>query len=485
MLVAGAAVSMIAPFAAQASSVNLKDMNSYSASSNSVDFTNNYLNVQPGDWAHQSIKDLAKSRGCDVNVTDKALTRFEAAAIVNSCLGNVAEVSNVERSLIDEFSSELALLRGRVDGIEARMNEFEAGSFSSTTTLDGKAVFIVGSVDGNDELDESFAIGSTSGLTNNDAVHAGFVYQMNLNTSFTGDDNLYVRLKTTNGLKQFTSKPGNYLNEAGSYEGTLAVDKIWYTFPIGDRVTGTIGPKIENYYMLAAAPSSHKPKLLKAFRFGGHGAAFGASTSTGFGLKYDADNGFATSVTLNSKGANSNDGFLTDDDENKVNVMAAYTSDNYHLSATYTTQSHGWDSWHYFSTDNIDGGDQDSDGWALRAWFRPDETGTAVPSVSIGYDTLSFTNPSTSFTEANGYSVAFNWEDIFQADDTIGVAFGQPIKGVEPSVEDIDPFLWEAYYSFRPNDSIEIMPGIFGGSDVKSDTDDDIFGAILQTTFKF
>ncbi len=478
LLVAGAAVSMIAPIAAQASSVNLKDMNSYSADSQSADFTNNYLNIQPGDWAHQSIKDLVKSRGCDINVSDKSLTRFEAATIVNSCLGNVAEVTNVERTLIDEFSSELALLRGRIDGIEARMNEFEAGSFSSTTTLDGKAIFIAGAVDGNSTL-------SSKADSQNEAVNAGFVYQMNLNTSFTGDDNLYVRLKTGNGLKQFSSTPGTYLNETNTGTGTLSVDKIWYTFPIGDRFTGTIGPKIENYYMLAAAPSAYKPKLLKAFRFGGHASAFGASTSTGFGLKYDADNGFASSVTLNSKGANDGSGFLTEDDENKVNVMAAYTADNYHVSATYTTQSHGWDAWSYYSTNNITGGDKDSDGWALRAWFRPDETGTAVPSVSIGYDTLSFTNTNTDYTDANGYSVAFNWEDIFQADDTIGVAFGQPMKGSEPTAETADPFLWEAYYSFRPNDSIEVMPGIFGGSDVEGSTDEDIFGAIIQTTFKF
>ena len=152
LLVAGAAASFIAPFAAQASDINLEDMNSYSNSSKSAGFTNNYVNIQPGDWAHQSIKDLANSRGCDIEVTDKALTRFEAAAIVNSCLGNVAEVTNVERSLIDEFSSELALIRGRLDGIEARMNEFEAGSFSSTTTLDGKAVFALGAISDGAEL---------------------------------------------------------------------------------------------------------------------------------------------------------------------------------------------------------------------------------------------------------------------------------------------------------------------------------------------
>ena len=504
MLVAGAALSFVAPLASQASNVNLDDMKSYSNSSNSAGYTNDYLNIEPGDFIHQSINDLAKSRGCSVDITDRSISRFEAASIVNSCLGNVAEVTTVERSLIDEFSSELALIRGRIDGIEARLNEFEAGAFSTTTTLDGKAVFVLGAVNGNLDLQEKKSVTNSDGSTSkvekqSEAVTAAYVYQMNLNTSFTGDDNLYVRLKTGAGWDNYMSKPGNYHNEAySSTPHALAVDKIWYTFPIGEKFEATIGPKIENYYMLAASPSVYKPKVLKAFRFGGHGAAFGASTSTGAGLKYTADNGFASSITVNSKGAQGQNGFLTDEDENKVNVMAAYTADNYHLSATYTTQSNDWDAWHYYSTDNIDGdNDADVTGWALRGWIRPDETGTALPSVSIGYDTLSFEKQANGFTEASGYSIAFNWSDMFQADDTIGIALGQPIKGTERNTsapygkapnqrtDDVDPFLWEAYYSFRPNDSIEITPGIFGGSDVRDDDDDDLFGAVLTTTFKF
>ena len=241
--------------------------------------------------------------------------------------------------------------------------------------------------------------------------------------------------------------------------------------------------------MLAATPSVYKPKVLKAFRFGGHGAAFGASTSTGLGLKYEADNGFASSVTINSKGAQGTKGFLTDEDTTKLNVMAAYTADNYHLSATYTKQTGGFNAFHYYSTDNIDGSTEHS-GYALRAWFRPDETGTAVPSVSIGFDTMDLDQASSGYDNANGYSIAFNWSDMFQADDTIGVAFGSPISGSDPDTansvsEDVDPFLWEVYYSFRPNDSIEITPGIFGGTDVRDDADDDIFGAVLTTTFRF
>jgi len=489
LLVAGAALSFVAPMASQAS-VNLDDMKSYSNSSKSAGLSNDYLNIEPGDFIHQSINDLASSRGCSVDISDRSISRFEAATIVNSCLGNVAEVSTIERSLIDEFSSELALIRGRIDGIEARLNEFEAGTFSSTTTLDGKAVFAIGAVDGNTDVNDGNSVGTPS-----DRVTAAMVYQMNLNTSFTGDDNLYVRLKATNGWVNFLSKPGTYHNEAGDGTGGLSVDKMWYTFPIGEKWEATVGPKIENYYMLAATPSVYKPKVLKAFRFGGHGAAFGASTSTGFGLKYTADNGFASSITVNSKGAEGANGFLTTEDENKVNVMAAYTQDNYHVSATYTTQSNDWDAWHYYSTDNIDGdNDADVDGWALRGWWRPDETGTAVPSVSLGYDTMTMTNQLNGYTDASGYSIGLNWSDIFQASDTIGIAFGQPIKGTDnndatptrgENTEDVDPFLWEVYYSFKPNDSIEVTPGLFGGSDVRSDTNDDVFGAILTTTFRF
>ena len=483
LLVAGAAVSMIAPFAAQATDINLEDMNSYSNSSKSEGFTNNYLNVQPGDWTHQSIKDLVNARGCDVNVSDRSLTRFEAAAIVNSCLGNVAEVTNVERSLIDEFSSEIALLRGRVDGIEARMNEFEAGSFSSTTTLDGKAVMAIGAVGDGKEVGES------------EAVTAAYVYQMNLNTSFTGDDNLYVRLKTGDGwgakddAGPFDDKPGTYHIEAKDNGDSVKVDKIWYTFPIGDNFTGTVGPLIENYYMLAATPSVYKPGVLKAFKLGGHSSAFGASTSVGVGLKYDADNGFAASVTGNSQGGNDAAGFFTEEDKNKINAQVAYTADDYHVSVTYTTQSGGWNSWHYYSTDAVASAasNNDAEGFALRGWWRPEEAGTAVPSISVGFDTIDFDKKvAGKASDASGYMVGLNWQDMFQPDDRIGVAIGQPLKADSDEVAtEGDPFIWEAYYSFRPNDSIEITPALFGGKEQEKDGTEDILGAVLTTTFKF
>ena len=427
MLVAGASMSLLAPVAAQASdAVNLGEMNSYSRSSSSV-------------------------------------ARFDSKTFTNK----VSE---------------------KTEALEVQTNSFEAGAFSDTTTLDGKAVMAIGAVDGGNNL----------GSNGTQATQAAVVYQMNLNTSFTGDDNLYVRLKGGDGWDgAFDQKTSTYHIEAkdtGNADGTVdfRVDKLWYTLPLGDKVTATVGPLIENYYMLAATPSVYKPGALKAFKLGGNGAAFGASTSTGLGLKYVADNGFATSVTVNSKKAETTSGFLTKEDQNKVNTQVAYTDDNYHVSATYSRQK-GWNSWSYYATKdlvtNADSTTANSDSYALRGWWRPDETGTAIPSISVGYDTMSFSGRSDNITEGNGYFVGLNWADMFQPDDKIGVAFGQPMKATQAAsgttLTEVDPFLWEVYYSFRPNDSIEVTPAIFGGTDVEDTTDDDIFGAVLTTTFKF
>ncbi len=429
MLVAGASLSLIAPIAAQASDVvNLEEMNSYTRS---------------------------KSKP----------VKFDSNTFINK--------------VNDETAS--------LDLLKANQNEFEAGGFSDTTTFDGKAVLAIGGVDGADEL----------GGNMHEKLVAAYVYQMNLNTSFTGDDNLYVRLKAGDGWDgAFDSKPGTYHIEAkdtsaGDDSAYFKVDKMWYTFPIGEKVTATVGPLIENYYMLAATPSVYKPGALKAFKLGGHGAAFGASTSTGAGLKYLADNGFAVSTTVNSKKAASTKGFLTNEDESKINTQVAYTADNYHLSATYSRQK-GWNSWSYYSTSDANSGVDNinvtSDSFALRGWWRPEETGSQIPSISVGYDTMAF-DGRTDVSEASGYFLGLNWADMFQPDDRIGIAYGQPIKATEAvsgaTLSEVDPILWELYYSFRPNDSIEVTPAVFGGNNVKSDNEDDIFGAVLTTTFKF
>ena len=419
MLVASAAIGLIAPIGAQANDINIEGMNSYSSSKSS------------------SKKQKFNSK---------------------------------------TFANELATVNEKIDGLETQINEFEAGSFSDTTTLDGKAYFTLGAVD--------YSLASE---TASEATIGAYTYQLNLNTSFTGDDNLYVRLKTGNhkDLWSTTKTYGTYLKSGNGNQGTLKVDKIWYEFPVGDQNTVWVGPLIENYYMHGTTPSIYQP-VTKQFTLGGNGEAYGASTDTGAGWAYKADNGFAVSSNIGTKSttttSGTNTGLLTNESKTSWATQVGYTKPNYSLSALLNIKSNGWSDTYYHTADHGTGGNGNFSSVGLRGWWRPDNTGTATPSISVGFDTTEYDGAPSSTSNSTAYFVGLNWQDMFQADDKIGLAFGQPTTNES---ETVDPFAYELYYSFQANDSVSIKPAVFGGTDRNGTAGADIFGALVETTFKF
>ena len=330
-----------------------------------------------------------------------------------------------------------------------------------------------------------------------DSLAAAYQYTMNLNTSFTGDDNLYVRLRSGNGSGNFTTKTfGTYLSMGTGYADALKVDKIWYTFPVGDNNTFWVGPKIENYYMHGATPSIYKA-VTKQFTLGGNGEAYGASTDTGAGWAFKADNGFAISSNIGTKSNSSckttaspcgtsgdyvNTGLLTNETKTSWATQVGYTQPNYSVSALHNVKSNGWSDTYYHTAAHGTGGNGNFTSVGLRGWWRPDNTGTATPSISVGFDTTEYDGAPSSTSNSTAYFVGLNWQDMFQADDKIGLAFGQPTTNES---ETVDPFAYEIYYSFKPNDSVTVTPAVFGGTDRTGTAGADIFGAVLETTFKF
>jgi hypothetical protein len=426
MLVAGASMSLIAPIAAHASDViNLEEMNSYSRSQ-------------------------TKSSRIDSN------------------------------TFINSVSEDIANLKGRIDGLEVKQNEFEAGGFSDTTTLDGKVNFTLGALSYD---------GSGTDTVSNEAALFQYTWTGNLNTSFTGDDNLYVRLKTGNATSWTKDKDHNtYLSSAKGNSDALKVDKIWYSFPVGESHTVFIGPKIENYYMHGTTPSIYKP-VLKAFSLGGNAAAYGASTDTGAGWVYKADNGFAISSNVVSKGkttqedANENyleSGILTNESKTSWATQVGLTKDQWAVSGIVNLKYNDWgDS--YYSTATGDDRNENSTNYGLRAWWRPLETGTATPEITFGYDYSTLDGYSTNDT-SDAFFVGLTWLDTFNPDDRIGVALGQPQMRENTGSE---PFMWEAYYGYKVNDSITVTPTIFGATNANGTSGEDYTGAVIETQFKF
>ena len=252
LLVAGASLSLVAPIGVQAADINLEDMNSYSRSTKSKRFNKNFSNIQTNDWIFQSIEKLTSSHSCDVSIPNRSITRYEAASIINACLKDVAEVTPSEMRLINEFSTELAALKTRLDSPQVELSNYEAGGFSDTTTLSGSAVFAIGAVDGADKVDTS----------DTETVQTLYTYTMDLNTSLLV---MIIYMFDLELVQMVLHLVKNLLFTTDRYSGTtdlLAVDKIWYQFPVGG-ITAWVGPKIENYYMYAANPSIYKPASQK------------------------------------------------------------------------------------------------------------------------------------------------------------------------------------------------------------------------------
>ena len=148
---------------------------------------------------------------------------------------NLADVSGYSSSEevenISEFNpaKEIAVTNSRVDGLEARLNNFEAGSFSETTTASFSADFAIGAVDGK---------GVTSTETDGDeTLQAYYGFQIDLNTTFTGEDSLDISIDAGNGAT------GNALSEFDLNGGSeaLTVDGVSYTFPLGDKMMVIVG----------------------------------------------------------------------------------------------------------------------------------------------------------------------------------------------------------------------------------------------------
>jgi hypothetical protein len=238
-----------------------------------------FSDVLPSDWAFQALGNLVESYGCIQGYPDRTfrgqrtLTRFEFAAGLNACLDVIAstlgnDVSAEDlatlRRLQEEFAAELATLGGRVDQLEAETAELRAQQFSAVTKLRGQAFFnIGGGTSGGNVLAEGLSpfvpARSVRTITGNPAVSVGTYLWLNFDTSFSGADRLKLQLVTGSGTgtANFWASAGLF-NTFGTpiqfqtgvpagQDFSLFVRELSYAFPVGNRLTVDIGPRI-NWY---------------------------------------------------------------------------------------------------------------------------------------------------------------------------------------------------------------------------------------------
>ena len=234
--------------------------------------------VKPTDWAYGALQNLTDKYQCINGYPDNTfrgrntLTRFEFAAALNQCLekfsaqmmaGGSDRISKADLATIqklqDDFSAELKTLSRRVDSLEGKVNTIEAQQFSTTTKLSGSVYFNVTGVSSADVRQET-GVRATTGVgaiaPKPNTTMSGLAW-LTLNTSFTGKDQLVTQLGVGNADSPFNSyvSSGFYNTTgvpftdqtAGANANQFILRELSYTFPVMEKGTLVVGPRV-NFY---------------------------------------------------------------------------------------------------------------------------------------------------------------------------------------------------------------------------------------------
>lgn len=500
---------------------------------------NQLRDVSPTDWAYEALRSLVDRYGCIAgfpNQTyrgEQALTRYEFAAGLNSCLNQIERlIASSQNSvkpedleainqLNQEFEAELATLGGRVDELESRTAVLEDSQFSTTTKLEGEAIFGVASVlsGSNAELnaDDNGDIDKIPVL--------GYRTRLELNTSFTGEDLLFTRLSTGN-FPEFAETTGTFQGElafAQPDDNNLALEVLFYDRPIGENTNVLIGAA-----GLAADDIANTLSVLDGDAGSGAISAFGTRSpiyyppgETGLGIihsfgdKLEFSAGYLAGEASDPNqgaglfnGSYSALGQLTITPFEKLGIALTYVN-GYNQSDTGV----GSDLANIQSLTSTEIDDPNT--------IDPGELEGGVPTSSNSYgaqfsyalsdrlviggwgglskvrtlDTVSVDGQ----TVERGSQDIWNWAATLAFPD-LGKegSLGGIIVGMEPWVssssidtpgfgEDEEKSLHaEAFYQYQLNDNIAITPGvIYVNKPDNNDNNDDLFIGALRTTFSF
>jgi len=481
LLLAPAALGLLAPIAAQAADVSslsgASAASAYSAqqdtdafrawqSQNQVTSVAQFSDVQPTDWAYQALSNLVERYGCVAGYPDgtfkgkQALSRFEAAALLNACLDRVTEVTDELRRLQKEFSKELAVLKGRVSGLEAKVGKLEATQFSTTTKLQGITNWSLGGVGFGIQNAGTNASNSVNSTNLNNAKYGGTTFnydlRLNLSTSFTGKDLLYTRLRAGNFLgsafagtpyKAMTldmSTPGSTTSGGTSLNDVFYLDRLYYRFPAGKELTFMVGPKMRNTEALAITPFYYGDvSLLDVFTVWGAPGAYNKATGGGAAViwkqnvkkgkpffagsvsviapnSFSADTNTSTAASGVALSNNASGGIFGNGSATNLTIQTGYQADQWKATFAWRYGGCGQQVNRQGSAAGVageacpgvtlgwNGTNVDSNNFALGLAWAPKKNGTIVPSVSTGwgYSAYNQTGISAPATTSVGVSSA-------------------------------------------------------------------------------
>lgn len=489
-----------------------------------------FSDVRPTDWAFQALQSLVERYGCIVGYPDKtyrgnrAMTRYEFAAGLNACLDKIQELIaaatadfvrkedlEVIKKLQEEFSAELAALRGRVDALEVRTATLEKQQFSTTTKLSGEVIFAV--------TDEFAQPGD------NETVFQDRV-RLVLSSSFSGRDQLIVRLAAgnANAFREF-NRAGT--NQGDIFEGSqtfnlgntggnsVVADWIAYYFPLGENIQVYVPAFAGLWYDLFPTHAAY----LEDYD-GGNGAlslfaqrnpiyniggGAGAAATVGVGKPLSLSFGYmADAANLPDRGNGLFDGGYT-----AMGQLNFTPSEKFSLGLTYVNsfRKEGTGIFNFGGGGSpLVGSFQSNFLSSSRAGGVPDLTGPEGTVVNGGGLSAAFkfsekfaVNGWVSYLKADAlrdgidefdiwtYALALSFPDFGKKGNLLGLMAGtEPytFTNVSRNRREI-PIHVEGFYRIRVNDNISITPGVIWILSPSQRDDKDTLIGTVRTTFTF
>ena len=357
-------------------------------------------------------------------------------------ISNYSDVESIDlANSFDNNDSNNTLLAGGEGLVESSSYD---GSFSETTTASFSVDGYLGSTDDDDD-------------TVDDAVAAGYSFQIDLNTSFTGEDSLDISLDAgTGGTEGIAEFDGN-----GGGNG-LTVDGVAYTFPIGDKTTAFVGADSDGSSLFTTACVYGGPGNMLDDCANVNAGITGGTTA--MGASYDFGSGFTAAFGAQTGNAS----VFTEESTDSYAVNAAYTADSYAISLTYGV------------VEADDGAeeptltDEENKFTAINAYYTPEGN---LPSISVGYEVGDLGGAADGADEQASFMVGLTWDEV--GPGSAGVALGHS----NTNEADDELYQYEAYYSYPVNDSMTITPLVYT-LDAAGDVDDTT-GIMVKTSFSF
>ena len=364
-------------------------------------------------------------------------------------ISNYSDIETVEfeNSFNSDDSNVDSLLAGGEGLVDDHSHD---GGFSETTTASFSADFYVGSTDTDD--------GSSATDVNDfdDSIMAGYGFQIDLNTSFTGEDSLDISIDAGNadgsGYAEFDGNGSVTDSASNTTSDVLNVDGVSYTFPVGGA-TVMVGDNTDGSALFTTACVYGGPS--NTLDDCGNVNAGITNGGAMVGASYDFDNGFTAAVGY----AGPEGAIMTEESLDAYGINAAYTGESYGLSITYGLLETSTTEENTFT--------------ALNGYYTPE----GLPSISVGYEIGDIGGAAAGVDENTSFFVGLTWDEV--GPGSAGIAAGH--STVEGSDEE---YMYEAYYEYPVNDGMTITPLVFIQENATVGQDDTT-GVMVKTSFSF